>query len=201
MADALTRVQIFFNASGAVVPTGWTETYYSAVSDMETLKQSVRTVYVPARKQLLGFGAVIQAIRVGKIPPTRITKVYYTTGKEGQGNIFDTPEEGYDPTSTDMLIRMESADGHRRQMWLSALPDEVTDTTQENGIKLAYTTSPQWKTWVKAIVTIGLGIRFQVTPKPEQTFGFLPITDVIPVMIRKRSRGRPFFLFRGRKSV
>ena len=201
MADALTRVQIFFGAAGAVVPTGWTETYYSAVGDKQTLLENVRTVYVPARKQLLGFNANIKAIRVGSIPPNRVTKIYYTTGKEGEGNIFDTPQETYDPTSTDMLIRMETADGHRRQMWMSALPDEVTDTTQENGIKMNFTSSPQWKTWVKTIVTIGLGIRYQLTPKPAQTFAFLPITDVIPVMVRKRSRGRPFYLFRGRKSV
>lgn len=202
MADAVSKVNIFFEAEGSVTPTGWTETFYSQQPDLSVLVAQAVDTYVPARRQLLGQGAEIKYVRVSNVPPNRSTFISYMTGKQGLPNIFtNSPADDYDPTQVDLLVRMQTTSGKRRQFWMGGLPDSVTDTGQESGVRGAFTSSSAWKSWVRAIGDLNWGIRFQIAAGPPKVYSFEPMLYFIPVASRRRARGRPFNLFRGRKLV
>lgn len=200
MPDAATKVTIFFEATGGTAPTGWTETFYSGVSDLQSALQQTMLNYVPKRKALLGVGASIQAVRTSKIPPNRSSAIAFLVGKDGQGDLFTTsPADDYDPTQVDLLCRVTDSAGKRRQLWVAGLPDSQTDQLLSQGITGAFINSPAWKQFVKAILTVQFGIRSKLTNGPPPTFAFNQIATVDPIMVRNHKKGRPFFLFRGRR--
>lgn len=202
MPDATIKVVIFFEATGKKTPTGWTEVWYRNVGLPSSTADLIQQIYVPARRSLLGFGARVKYLRVSNVPPNRITEVRYIFGKAGDPDIFtNTPADDYDPTQVDLLCRVQSTIGKRRQLWVGGLPDSVTDTGQDQGIRGAFTSSKAWKTWVAAIKQCGLGIRFKTANGPPKVYSFDPVAEVIPVEARKRDRGRPFNLFRGKRLV
>lgn len=200
MADAGSKINIFFEASGGTAPTGWTETFWSDRTDLKALLLAVRQQYIPKRRDLLGVGARLQAIRVSNIPPNRVSYVYFTQAKEGNGTLFDNAgPDDYDPTQVDLLWRLQTVGGKRRQFYMSGLPDSVTDQIQDQGVTGAFVNSAAVKQWQTAVQAIPMGIRFKTADGPPPVFAWDQITDFIPVMIRNRKRGRPFELFRGRR--
>jgi len=201
MADAASKVQVFFEASGGTVPVGWSETFWSSQGQLETIVRDVVTKYVPKRKELLGVGARVQAVKATSVPATRLSYIeFLATGKDGTGQVFSSsPEENYDPTQVDLLIRAQTADNHRRQFWLAGLPDSVTNQLLNQGVKGAFINSPLFKQVITAITTVPFGIRWKSGAGPVYTFS--PIITMFPIMVRNRKRGRPFFLFHGRRAV
>lgn len=198
--DAATKVNIFFEAAGGTSPTGWTETFWSSITDVQDLADKIKSVYVPKRKALLGVGCSIQFIRASKIPPNRVTAIRYLVHKEGTPDLFtNSPADDYDPTQVDLLLRVEDSIGKRRQWWLGGLPDSQTDQLLAEGINGAFVNSPAFKQLVQAITTIGLGIRSIATKGTPNTYQFNQIVRIQPIMVRNRKRGRPFDLFRGKR--
>lgn len=200
MPDAACKVNIFFKAAGGTAPTGWTETYWSTVTDLKDNLDTCEKTYVPKRAALLGVGAAIQFIRVSKVPPNRITQVRFLNGKQGDPSLFTTsPADDYDPTQVDLLCRVTDTAGRRRQMWIAGLPDSQTDQLLAQGITGAFTASPSWKQFVKAVKDCGYCIRSKATAGPPPTFAANQIDTIDPIMVRNRKKGRPFELFRGRR--
>lgn len=200
MADAPTKITIFFGASGGTAPTGWTENYWSGQVDLNLAIELVKNNYIKPRAALLGQGARIESIRAATNPPSRVTQVRFITGKEGDPSLFTTsPADDYDPTQVDLLCRATTAAGKRRQLWIGGLPDSQTDQLIAQGILGAFIASPAWKQFVAGIIKAGLFLRFKATNGPPPTYLADPIADVAPIMVRNRKRGRPFELFRGRR--
>lgn len=194
------KVTLFFGCEGGTVPAGWTETYYNANTTLDTVLTTVRQKYVPKRAALLGQGAKVIAVRVTNYPPDRISRIAYLTGKEGDPSLFTTsPNDDFDPVQVCLLCRYVSINGHRRQGWVDGLPDSVTDQLIKTGVIGSFTASPAWKQFVASFNASGLQIRFKTANGPPILYGFEEIVDVQPIMVRKRNRGRPFSLFRGRR--
>lgn len=210
MADASSRLTIFYQAQGGsvgseiggspVTPTGWTETFYSGLSDLGTLISRGQD-YMKVRRSLLGVGAIAKYIRASKIPPDRTTKVYYFIGKEGVGDLFTTsPADAYDPTQVDLLCRVEALDGKRRSLWLGGIPDSQTVTLRAQGINSSFVNSAAFKSWVNKMISLQFGIRVVNHPLTNpKTFSIDTIAALTPIEVRKRDRGRPFNLYRGRR--
>ena len=202
MPDAQSKVTIFFNGAGKSVSTGWTETFWSSEANLQVAVTDCKRTYVPRRKELLGVGATITHIIAPSIPTTRLSYIEFLRGKDGEGQLFTTsPRDDFDPTQVDLLLRMQTANGHRRQLWLGGLPDSVTDTLLAQGIEAAFTSAPVFKQLVAAIVGLQYAVRYKATNGPPPTYLATPITEVFPIMVRNRKRGRPFFLFRGRRTA
>jgi hypothetical protein len=202
MADAAAKVNFFFEAAGATTPQGWTETFWTSVAASQNQLQNIVNNYVSQRCALLGQGASLQFARITNVPANRISFIQYMTGKQGLANLFTNPPgDDYDLSSLDLLVRMQDNVGKRRQFWMGGLPDSQTDTGQQNGILGAFVNSPAWKQWLQAIGNCGFGIRSIQAKGPPTTYMFnlIQLPLVQPIMTRKRSRGRPFDLFRGRR--
>jgi len=201
MADAASKVNIFFEATGGTAPTGWTETFWSSQGNLETAVLDCVNKYVPKRKELLGVGATVQAVRATSIPPNRLSFIEFIVGEKDRQGVYWSAQSGgqYDPTQVDLLVRAQTADGHRRQIWLAGLPDEVTSQLVEQGVRGAFINGALYKQWAGAIRAMPYGIRWKSGAGPVYTFS--PITQIQPIMVRNRKRGRPFFLFRGRRAV
>jgi hypothetical protein len=201
MADAVSKATIFFQSSGGTVPTGWTETFWSQ-ADFQSLLTTIVNTYIPARKQLLGVGAVIKYVRGVKVqtPAARVSSIKYLFGNQGVGSIYtSSPADDYDPTQVDLLVRAETAAGKRRQFWIGGIPDSQTDSLKAQGINAPYVTGGTWTQFVTALQACGFCIRFITAHGTPNTYDSDFITKLTPVMVRKRNRGRPFNLFRGRR--
>lgn len=206
MADANTKVSIFFETFGKKTNTGWTETFYmNSASPLDQISFNVRRGYIPARVNLLGIGARAKYLRISNIPPNRSSFVEYLTGGKGEGTyyIHDVIDD-FDPTQNDLLLRMQTAQvngAKRRSFWLAGLPDEVTDTGQETGVKPTFISDGNWGKFVKAIFDMQFLIRYVESKGPPKVYKADPIAFIVPVETRKRNRGRPFNQFRGKKLV
>jgi hypothetical protein len=197
--DMTTKLTVFFEATGGTAPTGWTETFYCPLTDLD-LTIKLGKDYAKVRKALLGVGASMKFIRAADIPPDRTTVVYYLVGKEGEPDLFTTsPADDHDPTQVDLLVRMDSTPKGRRQFALSGLPDSVTDQLLLTGVNGAFTASPAFKQWSNFIQTRNLQIRVRTAVGPPPVYSYNTINRLTPIMIRNRKRGRPFELFRGRR--
>lgn len=199
MADAFSKVTIFLESTGGPAPTGWTETYWSTQGNLDVAVDLAVKKYVPKRAALLGVGASIKAVRASTIPPNRLSSITFVSGKAGDPSLFTTsPEDDYDPTQVDLLVRVTDVGGHRRQLWVGGLPDSQTDQLKIQGVNGAFINSPAWKQFVQGILDNNFCIRSKNTP-PATGYTAQSISTVVPIMIRNRKRGRPFFLFRGRR--
>jgi len=195
-----TKVNIFFEAAGGTSPTGWTETFYMPGTSLQQNLNSVVQQYVSPRASLLGMGARIQSIRVSHVAADRQTFIQFMSGKQGQPDLFTTsPQDDYDPTQVDLLLRIQDAIGKRRQFWLGGLPDSVTDQLVQQGVTGAFVNSPVFKQWSNAITGLGFQIQSIAMKGPPPVYSYNAINLVQPIMVRKRNRGRPFYLFRGRR--
>lgn len=200
MPDAASKIVIMFQASGGTAPTGWTETYWSGIANLQVAVDSAVQSYVPKRAALLGLGARIQAVKATSIPSNRNSFIRFLVGKEGDANLFTAGDQDYyDPTQVDLLCRVQTAGFKRRSLWIAGLPDSVTSQILNTGVAGAFTSSPAWKQFVASIINTGFQIRYKVTNGPPPTYEVSEITQVQPIMVRNRKRGRPFFLFRGRR--
>jgi hypothetical protein len=201
MPDAQTKTVFFYEANSASSPVGWTETFY--LPQPFTFDQAIAKAktYMQSRHSLLGNGAAAVAVRVSNIPPNRLSQIYFFQGKEGMPDLFTSaPGDDFDPTQVALNIRAQDAAGDKRVYWLDGLPDSVTHTLVAQGIDGAYINSPIFKQTLQAIQTVGYGLRVVVKPKAAPpVYNFQPITTMQPIMVRNRKRGRPFFLFRGRR--
>jgi hypothetical protein len=209
MADAAAKITIFFVASGGSTgqpatpgtpATGWTETFYSPIPDLDTNLNTAKT-YVQFRRSLLGVGAGILYIRVAAFPLVRATLVNFALGKVGTGTVFtNSPADDYDPTEVDLLVRMDGQNNSRRQFWMGGLPDSQTDTLLQQGMNGAFINSPAFQSWTQQVMATGWGIRQKVRGSGSPgSFNFELINRITPIMVRRRDRGRPFYLFRGRR--
>ena len=199
--DANSKVSIFFGSIGSNAPCGWTETFYSLQTDLQALLAQIVKYYVPARADLLGVGAKIVAVRAASIPPDRITYIETFIPNDGVGMAFTGPNDGFDPIQADLLVRVQGSVGHRRQLWLAGIPDSQTWSQYPPGVKgiaPTFITSGYWKTWSKLLTTLSLGIRAKAPP-PAVGFLWEQIVLVKAMSLRNRKRGRPFFLYRGRR--
>jgi len=202
MADAASKVTILFEAQGGDAPTGWTETFWSSEANLKTVVDTCLKKYVPKRAVLLGIGAKVFAVKATSVPTTRLSRVEFVTGKTGISNLFTrSPDDNYDPTQVDLLCKVQDAAGHRRQLWLGGLPDSTTDQIKEQGINGDFIAQPCFKQYVQAILDVGYQIRYKTSNGPPKVYAAAAIEDVQPVMVRNRKRGRPFFLYRGRRAV
>lgn len=200
MADAVGKVTVFFKAVQGDTPIGWTETFYSAIGDsistLQLLVTNVRNNYVPNRALLLGLGASIFAIRATQVSTSRISWVYFLTGSEGQPTQYTRPGvDNFDPAQGDLLMRMMSSVGKRRQFWLGGVPDSQTVTGLPAGVTASYKTAAE-ALILGAVSKAQLAMRFKIGVNEFQ--GDI-IQYVISEDMRKRDRGRPFRLFRGRR--
>jgi len=212
MADATSKYTVFFTAQGSSagiigqngnVPTGWTETYYSADGLSQSSLKNFVDKYVQVRADLLGIGAAILYCRqtsVANPAQKRLSQVVFMSGKQGVPSVFvsDT-KDGYLPSCNDILIRVQDSLGHRRQLWFGGLPRSQSDQLLQQGLLGAYVSSPGFKQWQNAILGLQLGIRYGVTGVAPGVGTFGAIAQIIPEMVRRRDRGRPFYLERGRK--
>src|SRR5262249_26477925 len=156
------------------------ETWYSSQTDLGNLIQQGRN-YVKVRRALLGVGTNVQFLRASTIPPNRVTQVYFTTGKEGEPDLFTTsPDDDHDPTQVDLLVRIDATPKGRRQLALSGLPDSVTDQLLLTGVKGAFTSSAAYKQWSSFIQNSGWGIRVKTAVGPPPTFTMNTITMLTP---------------------
>lgn len=202
MPDASARAQVLFEAEGGTAPTGWTETFYATGQTPEQLRDYLIDNYVPVRLDLMGIGARIQAVVAKNIPPNRISSIAFVTPPKGPPSRFfgNNGPDDFDPTQVDLLIRLETAGGKRRQFWMAGLPDSVTDQLLNQGIHDAsFLSSQAFVRWVKVVTGGVLSIRFKTANGPPPVFGSAIITKATAIMVRNRKRGRPFFLFRGRR--
>lgn len=201
MPDASFKVIIGFEASGGTAPVGWSETWWSKAGDADIAMQEAKD-YVKVRRELLGDGAQVQFAKITNIPPNRLSTIYFFTGKEGIPGVFNVPGGQFDPTQVDLLIRVESRGfgvNARRQWALSGLPDVVTNQLIQQGITGAFVNSPVFKQTLTQIKKNQWGIRKKTGNGPPPTFTLANITDLTPIMVRNRKRGRPFLLFRGKR--
>ena len=202
MADAKSRVQIFLKSPDGPVPVGWSETFYSADTDLTVAANRAMNIYVPKRAQLLGIGAQVYAVRTTNVVPNRLSYLRFVSDADGKSEIFKTPEkDDTDPTQVDLLLRMMDSTNHRRQFWLGGLPDSTTDQLKAQGMDAPFLRSPAYKQWVACIATLQWAIRYRIPPTSPKTYDSGVISNVLPIMIRNRKRGRPFFLYRGRRGV
>lgn len=201
MADAASKITVFFKGTQGPVAVGWTENWWMSQGNLETAVNDVISEYVPKRKDLLGFGAAIQAVRAVSVPSTRLSFLQFIPGgKDGTGQVFSSPEtDAMDPAQVDLLVRAQTADGHRRQFWIGGLPDAQTKTILLQGVSSLYIESPLFKQVMGIIRKLPFGIRWKSGAGPTYTFS--PITQLFPLMVRNRKRGRPFFPFHGRAAV
>jgi hypothetical protein len=209
MADAASKLTVFFYAGGTSdlikgavgsPPTGWTETFYSSNNDLDAML-ALGQKYVGKRAALLGVGAVIQYIRVAAFPLVRKTEVTFQVGTGGVGQQYtQSPADNYDPNQVDLLLRLDAANNSRRQLWLAGLPDSQTNTLIEQGMSANFLFSAAFKQYAAFLTANSLGIRQhdRGSGKPG-TFTFQAMQRVTPIMVRRRDRGRPFYLFRGRR--
>jgi hypothetical protein len=195
---------------------GWSETFWST-RDPASLMQLIRSNYLPARNSLLAPGCGITEVVTANVPANKATNVFYPQGKDAVGNYPATGSGGpgaadSDPEWIALLLRLETQAGKRRQLWLSGLPDNVTNTQGpaglfissstarfENGIDQAYVLSPAFIAWASAMQACNFGIRYITGHGPPKTYICDPIVRVIPISVRKRNRGRPHDLERARR--
>lgn len=198
--DAKQKIVIFYEAAGKTAPTGWTETWYTPQTDPDKAIGEART-YVSFRRNFLGNGCFIQAVRVSLIPSSRVAGVYFFQGTEGLPQGYtNAPDDDYDPTQVDLLLRVKAGNNAARQWWLGGLPDSQTDQLKTQGTTAPFIQQVIQSQTIQTIKNNGWLIRSQIKPHTTPpTFQSFPITSVQPVMIRNRKRGRPFYLFRGRR--
>lgn len=202
MAVTNSKVTIFFSASGGTAPTGWTETFYSPQTDLEVSVDQAVKQYVPKRRAILGIGARILAVRASAVPPNRLSFIKFIVEDNGIGNVYTAAKvDDYDPTQVDLLCRIQSSNGHRRQFWVGGLPDSQTDQLLEQGITAPFINGAPFKQLVAAIIASNFQMQVKTANGPPPVFAYYNITSVLPIMVRNRKRGRPFFLFRGRRLV
>lgn len=201
MADAKSRVTIFLEAFGGTVPTGWTETFYSNSEDLDLLIELWKNRYCGKRAELLGKGARISYLRVSTISAPRRSRTISLFGKDSESYSNQSRGDSYDPVQVDLLIRMTTALGKRRQFWLAGLPDKYTDQLIKDGMEANLIYGPVYKQYFQAIRDLEALIRYKSSPPVLTPFDSATIVHADPIMIRNRKRGRPFKLFRGRRAV
>jgi len=202
MPDAASRVTIFYEASGGTAPTGWTETFYSDDTEPDLLLTKVKNLYLPKRVAVMGAGVMAKFIKISNIPPNRLTKVAFLSGKQGENSqVSNSQDDAYDPTQVDLLIRMRDATGHARQFWLAGLPDRYTNQLVAQGINAPFLNGAAMVQFLQSFLKAEFKIRWKATNGPPPTYNATNILAVDPVMVRNRKRGRPFSLFRGRRAV
>lgn len=201
LPDAGSKVTIFFTSQGGTAPTGWTENFYLLGGPSQVALQNIVNTYIPKRADMLGVGAQIESLRISAVPPSRVTFVQFLVGAQGQGKTFSNAgPDDFDPTQVDLLCRIQTAEGKRRQFWIAGLPDSQTDQLLAQGVRGAFINSPAFKQFAKAMVDSGFCVRWRNNPGVlPAAFSATPIQTVQPIMIRNRKRGRPFDLFRGRR--
>ena len=198
VAQPLSKIVFFLTAAGGTAPTGWTETFYTQNANLQDVLNAGK-VYALQRARLLGKGSQLEYIRVSNVPPNRATLIYYMQGNAGLPKQYINPGDDYDPTQVDLLLRCQTAQGKRRQFWLGGLPDSETDQLLQQGINAAFTNGPSFKALIDLIKVNSYCIRYRTAAGPPPVYTSDTITDVIPIMVRNRKRGRPFDLFRGRR--
>lgn len=192
---------VFFQAVGGSVPVGWTETWYTADSNQDALISNLVN-YVKVRKQLLGAGASIIAVRAADDTVPRATKIQEIVGNAGIGTIYNAiPADAFDPLQSDLLVRISAGVAAHRNFFLAGIPDSQDNQLDQAGINPAFIGNAAWKDWIN-FITVGSNFRIRFQPVPHvipAQYALTTITDAVPRMMRKRNRGRPFFLFRGRR--
>lgn len=200
MATVAQKLVFFYEAVGGTSCVGWTETFYTPAVGFDKAIQQAK-FYMKSRHSLLGNGAMAVAVRVSNVPNTRQTQIYFFEGKEGVPDIFTSPPgDDFDPVQVALVVRLEDAAGDKRVFWLDGLPDSVTHTLVAQGVDGTFVNSPVFKQVLDNVIT--LGWEMQVVNKPvtdPKTFTYPPIVKAKAVMVRNRKRGRPFFLYRGRR--
>lgn len=200
MAQVARKLVFFYEANGSSSSVGWTETFYLPVGTFDDAIKRAKA-YMQNRHSLLGNGAHAVAVRVSNVPNTRQTQIYFFQGKEGDPDIFTSPPgDDFDPTQVALVVRMEDAAGDKRVFWVDGLPDSVTHTLVAQGIDGVYIASPIFKNTIQSIIDQGFCL--QVVNKPvamPKTYTYPAITKGQTIMVRNRKRGRPFFLYRGRR--
>lgn len=206
LPDANAKITFFFKADGGTYPAGWTENFYSTGGVAQATLDNAWTAYVSVRADMLGVGAQIQSARIasptvpGQVNP-RITFVRFAVGAEGQGKTFSDPTtQGFDPTQVDLLCRVATAEGKKRQFWVAGIPDDQTYSLKQQGIVSSYINSPAFKQFVKAMIKAGFCVRWRNNPGVlPATYSATPFLTCQPVMVRNHKRGRPFYLVRGKR--
>jgi len=203
MADANHKITIFFESQGGTVPTGWTETFWTNDANIDSIADKVKFFYIPKRVGFLGLGASAKYLRISKMPlSSRISKVFFLDGKQGENSSLANPkDDGYDPTQVDLLFLMADAEGHRRSFYMSGLPDKYSNQLVKQGMEAAFLNGPLFTQFTKAIRDSDFVLRSKVPGSSPAEYNTYAILRVEPRMVRNRKRGRPFFLFRGRRAV
>jgi len=182
------------------LPSGWTETWYTPwPSGSYTALLALAKGYVAVRKEMLGVGAFVEAVRVSDDEVFRDSLWYeFLKQKENSSSIFTTPvTDGVDVPWTDLMCRVEAGPFKRRTFWVAGLPDEVTETWVTQGVDPTFVFSKAWVALVNYIIanfSERVAVRPATTPP---TFTLQGITNIIPRQVRIRKKGRPFGLLRG----
>jgi hypothetical protein len=161
----------------------------------------VADAYVKVRVPLLGNGAFIKAYRISSLDPAlkRLTQIKFMQGDAG------TPRTSSqsDPSQVDLLVRLKAdASPAARNLWLSGLPDAYTNQLVAQGMEATFLFAGPFKKYLGFLTdpANALAIRAEVKPRTDpRTYQAIPIRQAEPIMIRKKDRGRPFNLFRGRR--
>jgi hypothetical protein len=205
MPDAKQKIVIFYEASGKTAPTGWTETWWTGNSDPNGALEEAKA-YVALRRNFLGQGAYVQSVRVSTIPippavASRVAGLYFFQGTEGLPQQYtNSPDDDYDPTQVDLLLRVKAGNNAQRSWWMGGIPDSQTDQLKTQGTTAPFIQQVIQSQTVQKIISNGWMVRSQIKPHTNPaTFQAFAITSVQPIMVRNRKRGRPFYLFRGRR--
>jgi len=206
MASKLT---VAFESTGGITPCGWSESFYSDLeaTNLDSLQAvlDLGYAYTQIRKQLLGTNVKITFIRATPAKATkpeattRISQVYFLKGNEGVPSSPPIPPATFEPSQMDLFVLMRTFQGHHRPFFLSGMPQGYINTAAATGVEAFFVTNPAFTQWSAFIIAKRLYLRHTTTPMGVITYNYEKITKVVPEDLRKRNRGRPFRLFRGRK--
>lgn len=176
---------------------GWTETYYSSLTDVATVLPIARSLAIQ-RSQLLTEDVFITAVRVSKDNVKRDSLVTFPARGDQKFKKAEGPTE---IPHVCALVRIEGGDKYRRSLFLRGLGDTDIDglNFEPNGawadaffLFASKLLKDEWgmKVADKDVV--------QPAPPAPAIAKFQNFTNVRLRKLGRRDTGRPFDLFRGR---
>lgn len=195
------RVNFMFESTKSVRPVGWSEVlwFQSVGLDLLTV-MPVAEELAQARANLLGSGYVIKAVRLSKEGIFRDSRLSQNAPFLPPSSFVSSAGDG-DFACASLSVRMESDDLNRRFMWMSGIPDSVQKITNlpNDPLWLVF-----WAGWKQKLIAkwsyFGLQKQANGHPVVPHVKVLYPIATVMANEPSQRKRGRPFKLYRGRKT-
>lgn len=195
MADQqMGKVTVFFESE----KFGWTESYYRTDLTLSSLITKGKDL-VNARRQLLGSGASITAIRASiAFPSTKVSSVLVIHSPNGDSAIFPGKKNVADDPDLSVLVRYNTVGGKRSMKHFSGVPDYLFDRTLPQDFDV---TDPLWTAAFVAYQNYIRGESWGIAVKGREGKVFDGFANVDFVRVRRKNRGRVFGLPVGRRTA